>query len=440
MSSDLNTDRPDREEAAPIAGAMAPKHPETAAPAAGKQELSNKEITDRTAGMWKYLPVPADEPESAPEYLQCERTLPGGRLIAARVRGKKHKHEGSNCDDWYEAANVGDVTFLAVSDGAGSRKFSRIGARESCRAAVGYLVTAYGKLLPEAPAIRGSLEQDLTSEACMEACGRIAELVQQAVRQARSAVEAAFYARAADPAYARILKRDLELGDLSGTLLTAAVIPINGETGEHLVVSCQVGDGMVAALNTKASFRESVKLLGVPDSGEYAGETEFLTSPQMKTPDALQRRTRLFRGITDTVMLMTDGVSDDYFPHETQLQRLYFDLLVNGIIGTGNEAAGLSRLSERERSDLERIPDPILYPWVNDKSVSVPIQYTGRICEAMGISLEELWEDRSILGLARLKQKPAEAPADPGERLRVWLDNYYERGSFDDRTLAVLQL
>ena len=408
--------------------------------AESKKGLTNKEVTDHTASLWKYLPIPTDEPEPAPEYLQCDTTLPGGRVIAARVRGKKHKHEGTNCDDWFEIANVDDVTFIAVSDGAGSKKFSRIGARESCKASVGYLVSAYGKMLSDIPTLREALKQDLSSNECMEACGRIAGLVQKSVIQAWEAVEAAFYSRATDPAYSKVLKRKLDLKDLSGTLLVAAIIPLNRETKEHLIVTCQVGDGMIVSINSKGTFQSSVKLLGVPDSGDFSGETEFLTAPQMKTMEALQKRTKLSRGVTDTVMLMSDGVADDYFPNETQMRRLFFDLLVNGIIEMEDKPADLSKLTPKEMSIFKRIPDPILYPWVNDKSVTVPIQYTNRICDTMGVSLEELWEDRSILGLASLELKEAIPASDMGERLRVWLDNYYERGSFDDRTLVVMQL
>ena len=411
-----------------------------AVPTESKRGLTNKEVTDHTAGLWKYLPIPADEPEPAPEYLQCDTTLPGGRIIAARVRGKKHKHEGTNCDDWYEVANVDDVTFIAVSDGAGSKKFSRIGARESCKAAVGYLVSAFGTMLSEFPALREALKQELSSNACMEACGRIAGLVQKSVIQAWEAVEAAFYSRATDPAYSKILNRKLDLKDLSGTLLIAAIIPLDSQTKEHLIVTCQVGDGMIVSINSKGTFQSSVKLLGVPDSGDFSGETEFLTAPQMKTMEALQKRTKLSRGVTDTVMLMSDGVADDYFPNETQMRRLYFDLLVNGIVEMEDKPTDLSKLTPRDMSIFKRIPDPILYPWVNDKSVTVPIQYTNRICDTMGVSLEELWENRSILGLASLELKEAIPASDMGERLRVWLDNYYERGSFDDRTLVVMQL
>lgn len=409
-------------------------------PAESKKGLSNKEVTDHTAGLWKYLPIPSDEPEPAPEYLQCDTTLPGGRVIAARVRGKKHKHEGSNCDDWYEIANVDDVTFIAVSDGAGSKRFSRIGARESCKASVGCLVNTYGKMISEIPTLREAVKRELSSAECMEACGRIAGLLQKAVIQACEAVEAAFYSRATDPAYSEILKRKLDLKDLSGTLLLAAIIPLNKETKEHLIVTCQVGDGMIVSINSKGSFQSSVKLLGVPDSGDFSGETEFLTAPQMKTMEVLQKRTKLSRGVTDTVMLMSDGVADDYFPNETQMRRLFFDLLVNGIIEIEDKPSELSKLSPKEMHIFKKIPDPILYPWVNNKSVTVPIQYTNRICDTMGVSLEELWEDRSILDLARLELKEAIPACDMGERLRVWLDNYYERGSFDDRTLVVVQL
>lgn len=405
-----------------------------------KKPLSNKEVTDHTASLWKYLPIPTDEPEPAPEYLQCNINLPGGNIIAARVRGKKHKHEGSNCDDWYEVANVGDVIFIAVSDGAGSKKFSRIGARESCKASVGYLTNSYSVLQSEIPTIRETLGQDLSNPGCMEACGKIASIVQQSVIQAREAVEAAFYSRATDPAYAGILKRNLELKDLSGTLLVAAIVPINKEAKEHLIITCQIGDGMIVSINSKGTFEASVKLLGVPDSGDFSGETEFLTASQMKTMDALQKRTKLFRGVVDTVMLMSDGVADDYFPNETQMRRLYFDLLINGVIDQEGKPTDLSKLSPKELSIFKRIPDPLLYPWVNDKSVTIPIQYTNRICETMGITLEELWEDRTILELASLELREAIPSSDSGERLKIWLDNYYERGSFDDRTLVVIQL
>ena len=189
-----------------------------------KKELSNKEVTDHTASLWKYLPVPVNEPDPAPEYKISNAVYPGAAVIGARVRGKKHKHEGSNCDDWFESSCYEDVTFAAVSDGAGSKKFSRVGARESCRAAIGYLINEYPKLLETIPTLRDDLKLPLTDEKCVSACGSIAGLVQQSVLQARKAVEAAFYSRSTDSAYTDLLHRKLALEDLSGTLLVSAIL------------------------------------------------------------------------------------------------------------------------------------------------------------------------------------------------------------------------
>ena len=94
------------------------------------------EVIEHTANMWKYLPVPENQPEPFPEYKTINLTLPEFNIIGSRVRGKKHKHEGTNCDDWFEVANYGKIACIAVSDGAGSKKFSRIGAKISCMSAV----------------------------------------------------------------------------------------------------------------------------------------------------------------------------------------------------------------------------------------------------------------------------------------------------------------
>lgn len=393
--------------------------------------LDDDEVTRRTASVWKYLPVPADDLEPAPEYLSGS----GAGVIAARVRGRKHKHEGANCDDWYEVGRCGRVAFAAVSDGAGSKKFSRVGARESCRAAVGYMTAAFQTLSAARPRLCEALRLPLDHERCADACRALAGVVQQAVVKARRAVESAYYVRRLDGRYERELGRPLELGDLSATLLLAVVIPLGGPEDERLVVSCQVGDGMIAVVNAGGGFENALKIMGEPDSGTFSGETDFLTSARMEDPAELQRRTRIARSAADVVMLMTDGVADDYFPGQPEMLRLYLDLVVNGVLdggerfAAGGPAGGGLRL-------LRRFPAPLAYPWVNDPSVQVPLHYTRRIMRSAGLTLRQLWEDPGAIALARLELAP---PADdPGERLKLWLDNYVERGSFDDRTLVAV--
>lgn len=402
--------------------------------------LSNEEVTGHTAALWKYLPIPVDEPEPTPEYINGTVKFPGSQVIGARVRGKKHKHEGTNCDDWYEVANFENITFVAVSDGAGSKKFSRIGAKESCKASIGYLVKTIEKLFADKPEMRSSLLLELSDTKCMETCGILAGVVQQSVIKAFEAVEAAYYSRSVDPAYSAVLGRSLQFKDLSGTLLIAVLIPVSEFSKDYLVLTCQIGDGMIALLNTEGKYNNSLKLMGVPDSGDFSGETDFLTSAQMKMLETLQNRTKISRCTIDTVFVMSDGVADDYFPNETEMRRLYFDLVVNGVIEGIGQKLTLNGLTPTQMKLFKRIPDPLSYPWVNDQDIQISLQYTKRICESTGLSLEDLWKDSAAISLAKIEMEDMDKVKDPSERLRIWLDNYVERGSFDDRTLVVVQL
>lgn len=110
---------------------------------------SSNDVLKHTASMWKYNPIPTDEPEPFEEYISKKILLENNIVFGARVRGKKHKHDGSNCDDWFEIENIGDISIIAVADGAGSKKFSRIGAMESCKSSVNYIKDNINKYLKE---------------------------------------------------------------------------------------------------------------------------------------------------------------------------------------------------------------------------------------------------------------------------------------------------
>lgn len=384
-------------------------------------------ITDYTASMWKYFPVSDNNPEILPEYLVKYEVCGKNTVTASRVRGKKHKHDGSNCDDWFETASDGDIMYIAVADGAGSRKFSGIGAREACRAVCGYLKYTFEKVLTGGQ-IADGLSSVLSDEKCISSCRILANIVQDSVKKAYSAVESAFYSRITDSSYSSFLGRTPEIDDFSSTLLVAVVIPIESESEKRLVISCQIGDGTIVLLNTAETFEKAVKLMGKSDSGDFSGETDFLTSEKMTESANLAMRTHVSIDSSDILMLMTDGVSDDYFPPETQIQRLYLDLSANGIIAP--------ECGEYESAD--GIPEPDFYSWVNDKTVKIGLNYTKKICEKMGYPLKCLWNNRQIIKSAENKLK--ELPDNQAERLKIWLDNYIERGSFDDRTLVIVRM
>ncbi|WP_157092525.1 protein phosphatase 2C domain-containing protein, partial [Selenomonas sp. oral taxon 126] len=232
--------------------------------------LSDEELLAHTAALWQYRPVPADAPDPAPEYMAEEMRIGTADMVAARVRGKKHKHDGTNCDDWFAAVHVGDIAILAVSDGAGSKRLSRVGARAASEAAVGAVYTQLRALLTADPALRAAYALPMEEAAFGEACAQLVGILHEGVRAARAAVEAAFYARCGRAAYTDLLGREPVLGDLAATLLLTLAVPVP-EHGELLVLSCQVGDGMTAAVNTQAPYGSAVKLLGRPDSGDFVG-------------------------------------------------------------------------------------------------------------------------------------------------------------------------
>lgn len=435
---------------APVASAAPPVSPQPAPavpaspvkPPAPQKPLSDDEVLRHTASLWRYQPIPseAQEPDRMPEVYAMHMHPPAGAMYGARVRGKKHKHEGTNSDDWFAIDALGKIQLLAVADGAGSKHFSRIGAYAASEQAVKFLKE---KLKERAASFEtpttfyAPLGEPTDGAAFGAAVQPLVQALQQAMQEARTAVEAAYKERASEPRYAEILHRDPVLADFSSTLLVAMALPA-GTTGETLVLSCQIGDGMMAALDAAAPFAAAQHLLGKPDSGEYVGETEFLTSDRVTEMAALQNRTMLYRGRVTHLFAMTDGVADDYFPNEKEMRRLYCDLLANGVLLPPRDvlhgSAGKFEETLEEIRSLRKIK-PVAFPWVNDKSVEVALHYTRRFAPTED-ALAPYWADQRKL--AMLAPDADIAPSAPVEqRIAKWLDNYTVRSSADDRTLVV---
>ena len=235
------------------------------------KKLSDSDVTAHTAALWKYEPIP-EEPEPYPEYRQSYDYANGTEIIAARDRGTKHKHEGTNCDDWYEFDRLGDWSVCVVSDGAGSKKLSRIGARISSEAACAYIKEQLSTI--EHDETEKALAMPFDNADFTAACSKLAEIMRSGFSAAYSAVEGAYLIRANDEKIMEDLGRPCDVKDFSATLLAAAVIPL--ENGETFVISVTVGDGMVAAVNAEGEFTSALKLLGNIDQGGFSGETEFL--------------------------------------------------------------------------------------------------------------------------------------------------------------------
>lgn len=399
--------------------------------AVGKKKLSDRDVIAHTAAMWKYNPVP-ESPEPYPESISGFAASAGFSVTAASVRGKKHKHDGSNRDDSFAFEIIDGMAVAAVSDGAGSKAFSRIGAKAACEAVIKYSKIRLGAIKRDFPNFRRDLGGDIGSADFGKVCSQIAEMLRGSCAEAFAAVEAASEKRLKNPEFEAALDRKPELKDFSCTLLAAVFIPVETKNGrEYLTASIQVGDGMIAAVDENAEVKNALIVLGDADSGSFAGETEFITSEQFRNPESLMSRTKVRRGKLTSFLMMTDGVADDYYPNNPQLLRLALDLKLNGIMPV-TEAEGTA-----ESTDTA-VPEPVSYPWVNDGDVLYALQYAKNVLSETGLTLEDLWKNKALQKKASLSGFGIVHEKDCAEMLTVWLDNYVERGSFDDRTLLMI--
>lgn len=391
------------------------------------------------ASLWCWRAIQAGE-DNHSECACRSEVLPNGlKMMAARVRGKKHKHDGTNCDDWFEIAQSGEWGIIAVSDGAGSKMFSRVGARVACEAAVNYLVE---KLQSHQIKTREAWStKTFARDEAYQFQEPDLELTQQflheAMQAAYHAVVEAYHARDSLKYYYKALgHRDLTLSDFAATLLLAVHTTIQYKaTAYSFVLACQVGDGMSAAIYKNQA---STCVLGEIERNGFGGETEFITSSKRKLErDYLSAKTYPFFSPLRALMVMTDGVSDDYFPPRNGMLQLFGELVLNGIIPITTSRS----LSQEERAALEQRRNEYLMTHERITKQGPCPTLMGSVthyAQILNLSLEELIASPIMLAAGVPEEILENNPSTPEERLQWWLDTYHVRGSFDDRTLVVL--
>jgi serine/threonine protein phosphatase PrpC len=233
--------------------------------------------------------------------------ISGWRILAASRRGKIHAHEGSYRDDAFEYETISGWHAVAVADGAGSCRLSRVGAGVACRAAL--------------EAMRKTI-----SEASGEA---IADTAKRALAEGVSAAHQAVQAEAD--------RRSVAVKELSTTLLLLLHYP---KDGGDIVGVLEIGDGIVAIKGESADgLRWTVYDAGA--HGEYSGETLFLQSrPSEQWLDGARVET-YERGIR-LLAVMTDGIADDLLPYEKNLR----------ILGGGLDEKVLAAAADQQADEL----------------------------------------------------------------------------------------
>lgn len=298
--------------------------------------------------LWKNLPVDWDnmpEPKYQKEdtqvaYVKVEALADGTPqkdIVAASKRGRSHAQEAKPRDDHFRMEHMDNGWYImAVADGAGSAKFSREGSRIACDKSVETCLAKLGqcKDFEEAIAKYDKQKTESEEEARKEVGNFLYNIVGIAAFQAHKAINnEATMRRQPAKLYATTL------------LLTICKKFSFG----WFVASFWVGDGAICLYNRN---EHTAKILGIPDEGEYAGQTRFLTMPEIfKDAAALYQRLRFY--IVDdftALFLMSDGVSDPKFETDANLNNpdkwdaLWDDLKENGVELTDDNEATKDQL------------------------------------------------------------------------------------------------
>ncbi len=191
----------------------------------------------------------------------------GGKCV-----GRGHAGTATPCQDAYATKVLGSVASVALADGAGSRKHSDRGAQICVDTVSGFVAKQFDTLL------RLSESRPVAVREMILQCAVVA--LRRHVRRKKYGIE-----------------------DLACTLLFAAY-------KDGHVLAGHLGDGVIGVLD-----RTEVRVLSLPENGEYANSTFFVTDKGASS------HLRIYQfDVTGNVgvMLMSDGTAESLFNRSTK--------------------------------------------------------------------------------------------------------------------------
>ena len=267
--------------------------------------------------LWKNIPTPTDieyfKTDSDSAYVKVEAIdgNPQKDIVAASQRGRSHAHEGKPRDDHFciEYQKDSGWYVMAVADGAGSAPFSREGSRIACTKVMVHCVTFFHdekKMHDFEEYIVTYNDKPGDSDYRKLLGDYIYQLIGTAAFKAYKAIEA------------EAIGKNRPIKVYATTLLLAVCKKFDFG---WFVASFWVGDGAMCIYDKE---RQYFKLMGTPDEGEFAGQTRFLTMPEI-FKDSTSFYSRLKFSIEQdftALFLMSDGVSDPMFETDANLNKI----------------------------------------------------------------------------------------------------------------------
>lgn len=308
----------------------------------------------------KTLWTASDPAEDAPypkEHKDSKFLLAGKRIMAgASVRGRSHARDGTHRDDDFLVCELVDGwNLMVVADGAGSAKFSRKGSE--------ILVETMYSFISEKLGGTETLEK-LNTEA--------SEAIHDdsSINRAKNLLVLGAYSslmRIQEEAKSKVAKTK----DFNTTIISCLFKEFGDKT---FIYSFCIGDGalFVVEVDSKKIFS-----LNAADSGEFAGQTRFLTTPEVWQDHGVYERVK-FATIGGPLLIigMTDGVSDPLLPDVDEIEEYaQIETLLNGLEGDDSVDGLLDVLrktvEKNDAIDLDEWLDFYVAKHHDDRSIAV---------------------------------------------------------------------
>lgn len=181
------------------------------------------------------------------------------KTFESSAQGRSHVKENIPCQDKTYSLTTGDVTTIALADGAGSARLSHYGAECAVKTIAEELCNKFDSYWDEKEA---------------------------------SVARFRFYQEILCKLNQKAQELSCDLKDLASTLLAVSV------KGNRFLIF-HIGDGVIGYKDS-----DILKVASAPNNGEFSNTTIFTTSPKADS------QTRLIKGTSDTIdgfILMSDG-------------------------------------------------------------------------------------------------------------------------------------
>lgn len=269
--------------------------------------------------LWNNIPTPTDidyyRPDSDCDYVKVETTsgfLGFGKkerkdIVVASQRGRSHAHEGTPRDDDFGIKYLEETGWyiMTVADGAGSATYSRQGAHIACTSVSETCTNQLNKYNKDVDELIKDFQKDSCETKRKKLGDALYNIIGSAVFKAYKDIEK------------EVQSKGASMKDYATTFLVTVAKKFKFG---WFVSSFWVGDGAIGIYDKETQY---LKIMGEPDGGEFAGQTRFLTMPEIIQPAEIYKRLR-FEIIEDftALMLMTDGITDPKFETDSNLLKI----------------------------------------------------------------------------------------------------------------------